>query len=264
LPGPTAYLDSVTVSTACSAPCVPGTYNNARFNWPDNVGLSFIECAPPGVVKANDPSFTQPYSCNDRILYVTIDELMEHAERRALAHAAERLQRFYANNLFFPYAAPHDPAAAGGFGQCQNGLARGLVPHVAETNPADVNRCTHAALTFDTWFINNNWGPFIYYAVTPDCTQTSPAADQFANCGANVIRLAAGSTGNARAVVIGAGAPITAPPFTSAKGAAQTRPSASVADYLDSAGNTDGDNRFDAPYTPLSRSYNDKTLVVAP
>ena len=106
LAGPAAYLDSVTVTASCSQPCVPGTYNNARFNWPDNVGLSFIQCAPPSQMSPNDPSFAQPYQCNDRLLYVTIDELMELAERRATQHIAEVLRAYYAANRFFPFAAP--------------------------------------------------------------------------------------------------------------------------------------------------------------
>lgn len=272
LSGPSAYLDSVTVAASCQQPCVPGTYDNARFNWPDSVGLSFIQCAPPGVVKASDPSFTQPYNCNDRLLYVTIEELMEVAERRAAAYAAERLQAFFTANLFYPYAAPHDPAAASGFGQCQNGLLRGLVPHVAESNPADASRCTHTAFSVGSWFDSNGWGPFTYYAVAQDCTQPTPAGGPAANCGgATGVRLAAGASGNARALVIGAGAPLVAAPFAASRGAAQNRPSALVADYLDSATNVAGSNpvsatfnRYDAQNTPLARNYNDKTLVVAP
>jgi hypothetical protein len=275
LQGPAAYLDNVTVTAGCTQPCVPGSYDNARFNWPNNVGLSFVQCAPPGTATASDPSFAQPYLCNDRILYVTIDELMQVAERRALQYAADRLLAFYAINFFFPYAAPHDPAAAGGFGQCQNGLLRGLIPHVKESSGADPNRCTHGAfdfdsanpppLTFEAWFNTNKWGDYIYYAVASDCTQVTPATDAAANCGGGSgVRLAAGASANARAMVISAGAPIASLPFAAARGAAQVRPSANIADYLDSNENANGDNRFDAPTTPLSRAYNDKSLVVAP
>ena len=275
LQGPAAYLESVTVTASCSQPCVPGTYNNARFNWPDNVGLSFVQCAPPGIGTGSDAGFAQPYQCNDRILYVTIDELMQFAERRALQYAADRLQAFYAINFFFPYAAPHDPAATSGFGECQNGLLRGLIAHVKESSALDPSRCTHTAfdfdsanpppLTFDAWFNTNKWGDYIYYAVAADCTQATPGASAVANCGGGSgVRLAAGPNASARALVVSTGAPIGSAPFAVSRGVAQIRPSASIADYLDSTENTNGDNRFDAPTTTISSAYNDKTLVVAP
>ncbi len=269
LQGPAAYLDSVTVTVGCAQPCVPGAYNNARFNWPNNVGLSFIQCAPPGIGTGSDASFTQPYLCNDRILYVTIEEFMEVAERRALQYAADRLQAYFTLNTYYPYAAPHNPAAAGGFGQCQNGLIKGLIAHVKETNAADANRCTHPPFDFESvapltppvagWFKQNKWGEYIYYAVAADCTQATPT------CATSVATLSAGAVTNARALVIATGAPIIAAPFAASKGGAQAaRPSANIADYLDSTENSNGDNRFDAPTTPLARGYNDKTLVVAP
>jgi hypothetical protein len=276
LAGPAGYLDSVTVAAGCAQPCVPGTYNNASFNLANNIGLSFIQCAPPGTIKTSDTGFTQPYLCNDRLLYVTIDELMENAERRAMQYAADRLRAFYSRNFFFPWAAPHDPADPSKSGECKNGLTRGLIAHVAETNALDVNRCTHTAfdfnsanvapaVTFDAWFNGNKWGDFIYYVVAQDCTQPSPGTGAAADCGgATGIRLAAGDTANARAVLVGTGARITAPPFAASRGAAQSRPSASIADYLDSTENADGNNRFDPPALALTRAYNDKTLVVAP
>ena len=258
LAGPAAYLDTVTVTAACSQPCVPGTYNNARFNWPDNVGLSFVQCAPPSQMSPNDPSFTQPYQCNDRLLYVTIDELLELAERRAMSFAAEKLQAFYSSNQFYPFAAPVNPTVAGDLGKCRNGITSGLIPHLAGT-PTIGTACS-PVFAAGAWFDANNWGRYIYYATVADCAQPTT------NCSGGINRLAAGPVANARALVIGAGAPIIAAPFATSKaGVAQIRSAtASVADYLDSAENADGNSRFDAPTTALTRSYNDKTLVVAP
>lgn len=258
LAGPAAYLDSVTVTASCSQPCVPGTYNNARFNWPDNVGLSFIQCAPPSQVNSNDPSFAQPYQCNDRLLYVTIDELMESAERRAMSFAAEKLQTFYSVNQFYPFAAPVNPTVVADLGKCRNGIRSGLVPHIAGA-PTIGTACS-PTFSAGGWFDDNAWGRYTYYATVADCAQ--PTTD----CSGGASRLAAGPVGNARAIVIGAGAPLIAAPFATSKaGLAQNRSAtASVADYLDSVENSDGNNRFDAPTTPLSLGYNDKTLVVAP
>ncbi len=278
LSGPAAYLDTVTVTAACTRPCVPGTYDNARFNWPNNVGLSFIQCAPPSQVSANDPSFTQPYQCNDRIVYVTIDELMEVAERRATQHIADALRTYYASNRFFPFAAPLSQLTLTPRlrGQCENGTTIGLAPTVATTLvsvPPNPNPCTHPEFSslVQGWFNANSWGDYLIYNVAPDCTQPTPAASGSANCGgATGVRLAAGAVADARAIVIGAGAPIVAAPFAASRGAAQSRTGANLAilaNYLDSVENTNNtatDNRFDAPTTALTRSYNDKTLVVAP
>jgi hypothetical protein len=92
----TNYLDSVTVPAVCVAPCVPGTYSNADF---DN---DFI--IPPPV---DAPASTS----NDRVVYITIQELMRAVERRATQEAAVQLKRYYTNssaaaaNRFYPYAA---------------------------------------------------------------------------------------------------------------------------------------------------------------
>ncbi len=273
LAGPAAYLDSVTVTASCSQPCVPGTYNNARFNWPDNVGLSFIQCAPPAQVGADDPSFAQPYQCNDRLLYVTIDELMELAERRATQYIADVLRAYYAANRFFPFAAPLTQLTLTPRlrGQCENGTLLGLPPTVP-TTPASVppnpSPCTHPEFSAQVqgWFNANSWGDYMIYNVAADCTQPTPAASSLANCGgASGIRLAAGSVANARAVLIGAGPAIITAPFAASRPAvAQVRPSSALADYLDSLENTNADIRYDAPTARLARNFNDKTVVVAP
>ena len=273
LAGPAAYLDSVTVTAGCSQPCIPGTYNNARFNWPDNIGLSFIQCAPPSQVSPNEPSFAQPYQCNDRLLYVTIDELMELAERRATQHIAEVLRAYYAANRFFPFAAPLTQLTPTLRGQCENGNLIGLPPTepTTFTPPAPLpnpNPCTHPEFSTQVqgWFNANLWRDYMVYNVAADCTQPSPAMPPFANCGgASGIRLAAGSVANARALVVGAGPAIIAAPFAPSRpGVAQVRPSSALADYLDSLENTNSDVRFDAPTAPLARNFNDKTVVVAP
>ena len=262
--GPAAYLDSVTVTAGCAQPCVPGTYNNARFNWPDNVALSFIQCAQSGARTTPDPGYAQPYNCNDRIVFITIDELMEFAERRTAQYVADVLRAFYTTNFFFPYAAPLAQLAVPLRGQCENGASAGLIPWVATTG-ANPGPCTHPAFSTQilNWFKTNRWGDYLFYTVAPDCTQASPGS--VANCGGGSgVRLGTGGTGNGRALVIGAGAPIASAPFAASRGVAQVRPSTLIADYLDSIENSNGNTLFDSPTTSLSRSYNDKITVVAP
>ncbi len=80
LAGANQYLDSITVPAGCAAPCVPGTYSNA------DLDDSFImgdeqrwidDPANPGKQIA-DPN----YNFNDKLLYVTIDDLMPLIEKR--------------------------------------------------------------------------------------------------------------------------------------------------------------------------------------
>ena len=189
---------------------------------------------------------------------------MEFAERRAAQYVADVLRAFYTTNFFFPYAAPLTQISVPLRGQCVNGTSSGLLPWVATTG-ANPSPCTHAAFSAQilNWFNTNRWGDYLFYAVAPDCTQASPGTA--ADCGpGSGVRLGAGGAGNARALVIGAGAPIASAPFAPSRGVAQVRPSTLVADYLDSIENSNGNSLFDSPTTSISRNYNDKITVVAP
>jgi len=96
------------------------------------------------------------------------------------------------------------------------------------------------------WFKDNLWQEYFYYHWS---TSSNIQAGATAN--------------NASAIIVGAGRAITAAPFAS-KGSAQTRPSANLNDYLDSAENTDGDLVYDATSAATGSSYNDQVFIVAP
>ena len=91
LNGAASYLDNVTVSATCTAPCTPGTYSNADA---DN---DFIMAA--GITGATADA-------NDRLLYITIDELMEILTDRAAGELRADLNAYRAANSRFPNAAP--------------------------------------------------------------------------------------------------------------------------------------------------------------
>lgn len=98
-----------------------------------------------------------------------------------------------------------------------------------------VNGCAAPMLninTFPSWFTENGWKHYVYYAKGG------------LTVGAN----------SASALVVSAGAAF----------ATQSRPSSLIADYLDSAENTNGDNLYDAVGTPRSNIYNDQMFIVAP
>lgn len=113
LNGTTAYLDAITVPAGCAVPCVPGTYSNADF---DN---SFI--------LHDDKNIT---TINDKLIFITIEELIQAAERRAAQEAARQLNIYYTNSSaaaasrFFPYAAElGDPNNV-----CEQGNIEGFIP----------------------------------------------------------------------------------------------------------------------------------------
>lgn len=108
LGGADQYLESITVPIGCTAPCVPGTYSNSNMyaNKINNNEFGFIigdehrwinDSANPGK-QIEDNS----YFFNDKILYVTIDELMPLIEKR-IAREVKKCLDDYANT---PTSAP--------------------------------------------------------------------------------------------------------------------------------------------------------------
>ncbi|ADE10919.1 hypothetical protein [Sideroxydans lithotrophicus] len=80
LGGANQYLDSITVPATCAAPCVPGTYSNADMDDDFIMGDEhrwIDDPANPGK-QIEDPT----YHFNDKLLYVTIDDLMPLIEKR--------------------------------------------------------------------------------------------------------------------------------------------------------------------------------------
>jgi hypothetical protein len=116
LGGAGQYLDSVTVvdSAGCTAPHVAGTYTNA--------GLSneFIMANDVKQVADDDPCYQHPYQFNDKLIYITIEELMAEVEKRAAGEAKKVILK----NGPFP-----DAASIGYQGQsCVAGSPKGFLP----------------------------------------------------------------------------------------------------------------------------------------
>lgn len=76
---------------------------------------------------------------NDRLTYITIDELMASIELRVAAEAREALQRYQTSVGRFPYAAPL--GSAGNY-SCVDATATGLLP--LDSNPSNSCTCTSA------------------------------------------------------------------------------------------------------------------------
>lgn len=95
------------------------------------------------------------------------------------------------------------------------------------------------------WIKNKRWEEYFYYRFSSSNT------------------LQAGSKTGLAALLVGTGTPIINAPFA-VKGAAQTTPSTSLYDYLDTDLNVDGDDIFESTNKPLSANYNDQVFIIAP
>ena len=56
-------------------------------------------------VSANDPTFIQPYNFNDKLVYITIDELIAALEKRVGEQVRSSLKNYQDTNGYYPYAA---------------------------------------------------------------------------------------------------------------------------------------------------------------
>ncbi len=121
LSGPTHYLDSATVTVTsvtagCAVPPCTLTFNNADL---DN---DFIQAD-------NSETF------NDRLIYITIDELMEKIETRAGQEIRASIERFKQQNGSFPWLAPFsDPTQYANY-TASTGSRVGLIPYYKTGQP---------------------------------------------------------------------------------------------------------------------------------
>lgn len=85
-------------------------------------------------VAKNDPTYKnqtiEPYYYNDKLVYITIDELMYALEKRVLEQSKDALSKFKATNGFYPFAADLGfyTSPNPNQNQCVNGNLRGLLP----------------------------------------------------------------------------------------------------------------------------------------
>lgn len=78
-----------------------------------------------------DTTYTHPYDFNDKLVYITIDELLAEVEKRATAEAKAALKNYQTTNSFFPYAAPlANPVTHA----CKASLTSGLLPTSTSAN----------------------------------------------------------------------------------------------------------------------------------
>ena len=91
---PSEFLESFTEGAT--------VYSNANYLVPNQV---FVMGQDSKTVAASDPRFVQPYYFNDKLVYITIDELLAALNSRAASEASRYLNQYKAKAAQFPYAA---------------------------------------------------------------------------------------------------------------------------------------------------------------
>lgn len=136
---PNQYLDKIIM--ADNTP-----YQN--YGYPDpatNPVQEFIIADDYRTVSKTDSTYkdqnVEPYYYNDKLAYITIDELMYALEKRALEQAKDALNKFKTTNGFYPFAA--GLGSVTNPNQCTQGNLRGLLP----VNTALDQVCTCTSLT---------------------------------------------------------------------------------------------------------------------
>lgn len=126
------FLDSFQIGAA--------VFNNRGYATPDE---DFIMGDDGRNVSANDPTFAQPYNFNDKLVYITVDELMAALEKRVGEQVRSSLKTYQDTNGYYPYATQLGTTANLSCWQNSagtNGLKEGLLP-------ANYQSCTYTRTT---------------------------------------------------------------------------------------------------------------------
>ena len=113
--GANAYLDAFEIGLA--------SYNNHTYAITAN---EFVMGEDSKHVTESDMTFTKPYLFNDKLVYITIDELIYALEKRVLLETKKSLTSFHSTNNFYPFAA--SLGSTSNPNQCTDGNLRGLLP----------------------------------------------------------------------------------------------------------------------------------------
>lgn len=173
------YLDRVVMADGTP-------YKNYGYQDPaTNPIQEFIISDDFRMVAKNDPTYKnqaiEPYYYNDKLVYITIDELMYALEKRVLQEAKDSLNKFKTAKGYYPFAA--GLGSATNPNQCTQGNLRGLLPVDA---PA-THTCTCASGT--TGVCNCNFDVVNMVSFTRK-------SGSFATTGANVPRGACSVSSN--------------------------------------------------------------------
>lgn len=193
------FLDSFQIGAA--------VFNNRGYAIPDE---DFIMGEDNRNVSANDLTFVQPYNFNDKLVYITIDELMAALEKRVGEEVRAHLRSYaVANAGNYPFAA-----VLGGVGstrqyRCINNNFIGSLPL---NNPADT--CTYTATATsvnsvcnfqDITSVEFRKGPGNFTSASSACTQSGRlcTCTGAGSCSAGSTVFSCSAAGNCSANVAG-------------------------------------------------------------
>jgi type II secretory pathway pseudopilin PulG len=161
-PNPSEYLDSFKIGA--------NVYSNADY---DNFDEDFIMGEDSRHLSSVDTSLAKPYYFNDKLIYITIDELMAALENRALQEARQQLKNYYLtsntlpDNRFYPYAAKLGETG----NMCKEGELSGLLPMQPASASCTSNQtCSLSFSTTQVIFTTNS--PFAYSSSTGACSDS--------------------------------------------------------------------------------------------
>lgn len=114
VPDATEYLDSLQIGAT--------VYSNQDDDSDDE---DFIMAPDSAHHPASDATYQSPYYFNDRLVYITIDELMAAVEKRVAAEVKAALVNYKSNYGVYPYAAPLGVSLNY---SCKDGVTAGFLP----------------------------------------------------------------------------------------------------------------------------------------
>jgi len=166
------YLDTVTIPIGCAAPCVPGTYSNADMD-NDYIQADDVKNVPDSSFA--NPNYTYPYNFNDKLVFITIDELIAAVEKRAAGEARRALKDYYlASNVvpanrYFPYAAQLGDSN----NACKLYTEAGLLPIAPASASCISNQFCKADFSTITNLEFANDANLSYTSITGSCSRLS-------------------------------------------------------------------------------------------
>lgn len=139
VPDPREFLDNFKIGDK--------NYSNADY---DNIDEDFVMGEDSRRLSDVDTMISKPYYFNDKLTYITIDELMYGLEKRALQEARHQLMNYYlssnasSDSRFYPYAAE-----LGDTGNlCKEGKLSGFLPIRLQTASAYCSSNQSCAVSF--------------------------------------------------------------------------------------------------------------------
>lgn len=196
-PNASEFLDSFKIGAA--------NYKNSDSALDDE---DFIMGEDSRNTSSNDNTFVQPYNFNDKLVYITIDELMAALEKRVGEQARVSLKAYQDANGYYPYAAKLGTMVM--YSGEQN-LLSGFLPvnpqKCSYIFPATLN-CSQPIFDTNTSAITEvrYYGNSVFTSFTPACTISSGNrcyCTGVGSCSNNTVTF---SCGLANCGVIGAGA----------------------------------------------------------